>query len=302
MRTAKKILIVLALAAAAFGAYVLYWNLNSGEIEINIGAPAVQASEAPAERRTTRKAAVKKTETGALAVRKRINLQYEARLMGVYAGRARVDMFFDGDGYEIKTSARAGGVLKDIMKNRNEYETRGKISEGRFAPRYFLDRARKSGGRTKDRVTEFSGGRWAYSKSAGVDQRIFDDAVDPQTAILFIANVLGDTGKCDAKKNIFLGNAGITMYVSDRGKRKKSYVRIGKQKIAGTKCRIELRNRAGERQKNFLFEHERKKSAPAAPLTAYYADIYGMWLPIIIEVENTGFGTVSLKLKKISAD
>ncbi|MDR1071455.1 MAG: DUF3108 domain-containing protein [Rickettsiales bacterium] len=303
MKTAKKILTVFAIAAAAFGAYVLYWNLNSSEVEIEISAPAAPGPAAPAEKKPAAKVSANKTGPAPIAAESKIGLRYEARLMGVYAGRAHVDMAFDGGDYEIKTVARASGILKDIMKNRNEYETRGGISAAGFAPRYFLDRTLKSGGRTKDRVTEFSDGKWKYSKGADVDQRIFEDAIDPQTALIFIAKVLGDTGKCNATKNIFLGNSGITMSVSDRGGRKKKYVRIGKKKIAGTKCGVKLSNRAGERQKNFLLDHERKRSAaPSAPITAYYADIYGRWLPIIVEIENTGFGTVSLKLKKISVD
>jgi hypothetical protein len=98
-----------------------------------------------------------------------------------------------------------------------------------------------------------------------------------------------------------VSDTGITATVNDRGLKKSTSVKIGKNQIFGHRCDLVLNNRAGKNQKDFLYEHEKNKKASASKITVYYGDFGNdNWFPIVILVRDTGIGDIKITMTKLS--
>ncbi|MCL1892523.1 MAG: DUF3108 domain-containing protein [Alphaproteobacteria bacterium] len=305
MKRSIKILLLIAAICLGAGIAIHQFYLNrSAEVVITEAEPAEEISESNdiPETDVDIVADIPEEMPGKGGFR----LDFTGTKGGIGIGKMNINFSEDGKGYEIKANGRAAGLLKQFVSDRLQLYSVGEQKSGKMTVRYFSNTTIKDDKKAtrKEKIHSFAGA-WTYEKLGKpkeVDNKIFDQAIDPLTLLFHIGRALDETGKCNLSHNGFIDETGFSVTVTDKGKTSESGIKSGKKKISEIRCDAVFANRAGKAMKDYPFEHEfAKKKAKKRPsvISIYYSKFGGdNFIPVYIKVRETPIGDVNIKLTK----
>lgn len=237
-------------------------------------------------------------------------LEFRGTKLGTTVGRATINFSDDGQGYEIRVSARPAGVLRQIFSERIQLRATGKYRDGKMNVEQFQNVTVKDDKKqTKKEKLHAPGGPVKYTrygKEKEIDEKIFDAAADPLTLLFHIGRTIDSTGKCNLVHNGFIDETGFSATITDKGKASETGIKVKNKKISEIRCDVVLKNRAGKVMKDYPFGHEfAKKGAKvrANMISVYYSKMGGdRFVPVLIKVRDTGIGEINVKLTSKKAN
>jgi len=235
-----------------------------------------------------------------------IDLVYKISLAKAYVGKAQIKLGWNNKEYQITSLARAAGGMKLGFKDKLFYLSSGKFnSHNDLVLSNFSDIVAKAKGKKKEKLYEFDAvGKfnkfYKDNKLIPLDAKIFENALDPQSAVFYVGYYLKKNNHCNISHNVFLGERGIEFEVHDKGQTNKKVPALGKGKIALHSCEVIFKSRAGEVGKGFLFAHEKNSKTRANLVRVGYIDKgYDFMLPVFVEVKDTGLGDAVMVLDSL---
>lgn len=236
-----------------------------------------------------------------------LRLEYEAYFGGLHVGSARAVLERDGIGYRVSAEARARGLLEWFSEWRGQAETRGRLSDedvlnaAKLAPKPEMHRNRGEwqgdprwsvlSYDAEGRVSKAEGSPPDEDELTPIPEGTTQNTIDPISAIVAMAEVLDEGGRCEAELRLYDGRRRYNVQLADEGVRQFAPNDFTIFDGEARACRIEIERIGG-------FRVERSKYSETARDRMVYVGRPipgGPAVPVRVEIE-TAFGKAVVHL------
>jgi len=227
-----------------------------------------------------------------------LRLEYEGYFGGLHVGSARAVLEREGPRYRVSAEARARGLLEWFSEWRGQAETRGRLSDedvrnaAKLAPKPAMHRNRGEwqgdprwsvlSYDAQGRISKAEGSPPDEDELTPIPEGTTQNTIDPISAIVAVAEVLDEGGRCEAELRLYDGRRRYNVQLTDEGERTFAPNAYTIFDGAARACRIEIERIGG-------FRVDRSKYAETARDRIVYVGRPipgGPAVPVRVEIET----------------